>query len=251
MATVTRLSWVEFKTQASSDIEQAGAFVFRGQRDPAWQLISSVHRTSIVQTINDIPGYVNWVLPTVHDAVEAWTGRHWDLGNNLGLAEFLAYLQHNGFPTPLLDWTFSPYIAAYFAYEGINHFNPQSDHVAIYSFNQLLWTQSYAQVYDVAHSAPHVSVLHPRMVGNHKLALQQGCFTWSNIRDIETHIAAHEADHKTYLRKFELPVSERSRVMRELALMGISALQLMPSVESVCKKALEELVTQLPPEARR
>lgn len=30
--------------------------------------------------------------------------------------------------------------------------------------------------------------------------------------------------------------------MRELSLMGISAIQLMPSVEAVCKKALEDLI---------
>jgi hypothetical protein len=251
MAIPSLVSWAEYKHIAARDLERAGAFVYRGQRDPEWRLTSSVHRTSMVRTIDDIPGYTNYILPLVHDQIEAWVGRRWDLTNNLGLAEFLAYLQHNGFPTPLLDWTHSPYIAAYFAFEGVNHFNPQSDSVAIYSFDQLAWSHAFVQIYDVAHNQPHVSVLRPRIVGNHKLALQQGCFTWSNVPDVEGHIQCNENDERAFLRKYLIPVSERSAAMRELALMGISALQLMPCVESVCKKAFEDLVTQVPPEARR
>jgi hypothetical protein len=84
------------------------------------------------------------------------------------------------------------------------------------------------------------------MVGNHKLALQQGCFTWSNLPDVETHIRLNEAREQRFLTKYNLPTSERPRVMSELKLMGITAVNLMPSVESVCKKALEDLIGLAP-----
>ena len=245
------VTWTEYKAKASQDLDSYGAYIYRGQRLASWGLTSTVHRTALVRSIPDITGYVNYMVPRVHDAIEAWTGRNWDLSKPMALAEFLAFLQHNGFPTPLLDWTASPYIAAYFAFEAVNHFAPQQENVSVYSFNQLTWSSKFKQVYDVADVTPHVSVLRPRTVGNHKLSLQQGWFTWSNVSDIEAHIRLNESSDQAFLRKYELKVSERPRVMRELDLMGISALQLMPSVEAVCKKALEDLIGLHPVEPPR
>ena len=245
-----RVTWSEFKALAARDIELDGAMIYRGQRQASWGLVSSVHRTALVRSISELKGYADFMLPQVHDAVEAWVGRSWDLKNALGLAEFLAYLQHNGFPTPLLDWTQSPYIAAYFAFEGVNHFKPQDEDVSVFAFNQKSWTASFRQVYDFADFTPHVSVLRPRMVGNHKLSLQQGCFTVTNVQDVESHIRLNEQDGKQFLIKYELDVRERPKIIRELSLMGVSAVQLMPSVEAVCKKAVEDLIGLVPMEPK-
>lgn len=237
-----QLSWNEYKALVSADLDSDCTFIYRGQRVATWGLTSTLHRTSLVRSIPDLKGYADFMLPEVHDALEAWVGRSWNLSNALGLAEFLAFLQHSGFPTPLLDWTSSPYIAAYFAFEAVNHFSPQSEDVAIFAFNQRAWSSTFKQIYDFADFTPHVSVLRPRIVGNHKLAVQQGCFTWSNVQDIQEHIRLNETEARKFLTKYELNVRERPKVMRELSLMGISAIQLIPSVEAVCKKALEDLI---------
>ncbi|MDP2135449.1 MAG: FRG domain-containing protein [Sulfuritalea sp.] len=243
-----KVSWAEYKAIAALDLELNGAKIYRGQRLSSWGLVSSVHRTALVRSIPDLKGYADYMLPQVHDALEAWVGRSWDLKHPLGFAEFLAFLQHNGFPTPLLDWTESPYVAAYFAFEGVNHFRPQTEDAAVFAFNQHAWASTFKQVYDFVDFTPHVSVLRPRQVGNHKLAMQQGCFTVTNIVDIEEHIRLNETKERQFLTKYELDVRERPRVIRELSLMGISAIQLMPSVEAVCKKALEDLIGLVPME---
>jgi hypothetical protein len=246
-----KIDWNAFKAIASADLSAHGDYIYRGQRDGRWSLRTSIHRTSIVRSASDIAAFPNVILPLVHEAIEGWTGRRWNLSDPLELAQFGAFLQHNGFPTPLLDWTYSPYVAAYFAFESVNHFDPQSESVAIYSFNAEKWSAAFKQIYDYADLSPHVSILRPRIVGNHKLAIQQGCFTWTNIQDIEGHIRAHEKQvNQEFLVKYELDVRERPKVMKELSLMGISAVQLMPSVESVCKKALEDIIGLLPVEQR-
>ena len=166
------ITWKEYKEITSNQIEEDGSYICRGQRDSSWTLISTLMRTDLVQSLNDFQSYFSFVLPQVLEKIEAWEGRTWDLSNHLGSAEFSAYLQHNGFPTPLLDWSYSPYVAAYFAFEGVDHFDPQTDNVSIYCFNQKPWGKKFKQEYDIAHDNAHVSVLRPRIVGNHKLSLQ-------------------------------------------------------------------------------
>ncbi len=241
-----KVSWDEYKSIVSKQISSDDAYVYRGQSDSSWALRSSIFRTGFVNNHKDLVGYFNYMLPMVQEQVEAWSGLSWDLSNQLSHAQFLAYLQHNGFPTPLLDFTNSPYIAAYFSFSEINHFSPQSEEVAIFAYNQKDWCTKYKQIYDINDPSFHASVLRPVIKGNHKLAIQQGLFLWSNVDNIENHIKQCEENPEQYLTKYTIDVRERPRVIKELSLMGVSAIQLAPSIESVCKKAIEDQIGLIP-----
>ena len=97
--------------------------IFRGVRDSKYHLESTLDR---IKKEMECSGYQT-ILKIVHKHVATCTGKKWDLsgeveyekGFKLPAYEFMAYLRHNGFPSPLIDWTKSPHIAAYFAFRDI------------------------------------------------------------------------------------------------------------------------------------
>lgn len=239
------ISWDDFKSVVCGQMENYRNYIYRGQANLNWQLKTTLHRTGVVTETEDFLWYFEHILPYVQEPIETWDGSRRDLTNPSQLAEFLGFLQHHRFPTPLLDWTFSPYIAAYFAFEGINHFAPQSDSVAIYTFNQSEWLAKYMQTYDYKDVKPHVTLLNPTYRGNPKQMLQQGTFIFTNQPYVEEHIMLHENFPGQFLKKYEISVKERKKIFVELNAMNITAMQLAPSMESVCKKAYEDICTAL------
>jgi hypothetical protein len=69
---------------------------------------------------------------------------------------------------------------------------------------------------------------------------QQGISTITNVDDMETYIQDIEAKlGQTYLQAIDLPVSERSIVSRDLAMMGITAGSLLPGLDGACEQLRE------------
>ena len=238
-----QVSWDEYKAAVSAQTQNYRKYIDRGQSNSDWVLSTTIHRTGKITTHSDFLFYFKNILPFVQEPVETWDGSRRDISDPLQLASFLAFLQHHGFPTPLLDWTFSPYIAAYFAFEGVNYFSPQYETAAIYTFNQEEWLKAYKQIYDFEIEDPHVTILLPTYRGNPKQMLQQGTFIFTNQTNIEGHIQHNGKYPGQFLQKYEISVKERSKVFKELNAMNITAMQLAPSMESVCKKAYEEVCT--------
>lgn len=104
--------------QVADDLQQsAGTWVFRGQRDAAWGLTTSLHRA-----IADFG-----ILPENAEKTEVGLfcrfrrQAHHYLGvltpNDDQVIEWLSLMQHFGAPTRLQDWTYSLFVAAFFALE--------------------------------------------------------------------------------------------------------------------------------------
>jgi hypothetical protein len=231
-------TWKSFKSYIDDQAYAGRSLFFRGQSNDSWGLVSTYHRL-----VNPGEPAAYWrLLHLVHDYISTWSGHTWNLENDKDVASFLGFLQHNGFPTPLLDWTRSPYAAAYFAFDGVNDSTPGSDYVAVFAFDPFAWSADWTQIYNVQHKGAHVSVLQNNSRGNHKQLLQQGAYTFSTVRDQASHIAACEqkfsidnGEGKTYLAKHLISVHEKPAVMRDLGLMGISAMTLFPGIEGVCR----------------
>lgn len=103
--------------------------LFRGQADEEWPLATTLERQhgskpfSLIEYLEcavrhseEIESFTgaSWKIPLWRD-LQQQVETHATLGK-IPAYDFLIYLRHHGFPSPLLDWTASPYVAAFFAY---------------------------------------------------------------------------------------------------------------------------------------
>lgn len=106
-------------------------FLYRGQADADWEIKSTLERSRINEIACDeyyreVDKYKPLLNPVAGSRFERKFDRagynfnfdtyeegSWELPE----MEYLAYLRHHGFPTPLIDWSASPYVALFFACE--------------------------------------------------------------------------------------------------------------------------------------
>jgi hypothetical protein len=176
--------------------------------------------------------------------LSARTRNFFVLADPLQYGAFVSLIQHHGYPTPLLDWTHSPFVAAYFAYSPIKNKKARAaseqDKVRVFMFSKNKWLADQFQIIKLAPMYPHFSVLDALAIENPRMIPQQGISSITNVDDIERYIDHMErAANKKYLQVFDLPVIERPRVMRELAIMGVTAGSLFPGLDGACEELRE------------
>lgn len=221
-------TWAEFQAFVT-DKPNLG-WVFRGQSQP-WPLMTSFHRTNR----RDLRRYFHEDLPRLHNALSARTKHLFNLENPIELGAFFNLAQHHGFPTPLLDWTRSPFVAAFFAYKDTNP--NQKEPIRIYAFNRTLYQQNHHQLTHLNLVKPHFSNLETLAIENERAIPQQGVLNLTNLEDIERFIQnLQEADGQTYLHAFDLPAHEAKKAIGDLRLMGITKASMFPGIESICEE---------------
>jgi len=212
--------------------------LFRGYAKASWRLETTLERyTCRSYSMED---YYR-VMEAVRPAVESCTERRWDLPHEYSFDEsipqspqgyeFMVYLRHHGFPSPLLDWTRSPYVAAFFAFNSAC----DGDRVAIYTFVEYsdLGKAGSPEEATIVGCGPYVTT-HPRHFH------QQSEYTYCKKKVEGKYVyCSHEEafarndENQDVVNKFILPASERKAVMERLHLMNISAYSLFGSEESL------------------
>jgi len=214
-------------------------YMYRGQRHTL-RLRTPFHRTGRA----DIRRFLVQDIQALQAYLSARTDHFYDLRDPIQNAAFFHLIQHHRYPTPLLDWTYSPFVAAYFAYHPISSEDAAraspDQKVRIFVFDKVQWCIDFPQIGNVWDRRPHFSIIEPVAIENERMVPQQALSTWSTIDDIETYIDFVETDkRKCYLQVIDLPLRERDRVLRELRLMGITQGSLFPGLDGACEDLRE------------
>jgi hypothetical protein len=233
------MDWQQFKQHVSQ--LDPRRYVFRGQREP-WRLRSKFHRTGRC----DLVRYTGEDMQILHRHLSAHTRHLFNRQNSDENGAMLHLAQHHGFPTPLIDWSYSPFVAAYFAYHSIKNADamnaPDEQRIRIHQFDRQQWWNDYGQIAVTAPAPPHFSLLEFLPVENQRLIPQQALSGLTNLADVEQYIGwAERQSGNRYLTAIDLPVRSREMAMRELATMGLTAGSLFPGLDGVCEELSERL----------
>jgi len=232
-------SWSSYKNWIESTIKGGAQYYYRGQRQTSWKLQTSFHRYSEKTGISMLD-YLDRIIPEVNYYVGATENKPIDISNKIEFGSLLARLQHHGFPTPLLDWTFSPYIAAYFAFKDIDPHKPDARSITIHMFDFNLWAKSFQQPLNLRDSVSFVSAFRPHAKNNPRMIQQMAVTTATNISDMGQYLISRGNDSgNTFLYSATLPTSERKLVMNELNLMGINSMTMFPDFDGICASMKE------------
>lgn len=229
--TVRLRSFAHFDAYIRSLDFRSDFFVWRGHASTAWRLSTSLDRLRERASLG------------VHEALTANHLKRFKLAARGRLGggaspqdddEWWALGQHYGLATPLLDWTASPFVASFFAYQ--EEVAPPQPLRCIHGLSRK-WVTDVARQVSAAHKgegrAPVVEFVDPFTHGNPRLVAQEGIFTRSpDGVSIEDYVALHvrSDDRCVQLLRIEFPDAERPAALSHLAALGVSHKSLFPDL---------------------
>ena len=228
-----KMSWSQFKNHVSKMSNSKS--LFRGQKEP-WRLQTSFHRHGRYR-INE---FIKNDVKQLHQRLSAITSHYFNLSDSDQNGSLINLLQHHGYPTPLLDWSYSPYVSAFFAFRDWPIKYNGEEYARIYIFDNAAWRKRYPQFSNLNPQHPHLSVMDFIAINNPRLVPQQAVTTLTNLADIEAYVLDRE--HETgiqYLKAIDIPAKERDEAMSELRFMGITAASMFPGIDGVCEELRE------------
>lgn len=261
-------TWKQFKSSLFETIKKEQAkygygaaerkpnFLFRGQSCSNWHLLSNFDR--IIIDREKVPAEVTALYD---DMLRAFfdNGHELDafgpelsffdvssfelIANKDNLhSDLEAYAQHHGLPTRLLDWSESPYVAAFFA--AAEPDKCRSRHIAIWCLD----TNGAAELL----SDHDLFIQSRNLHAGQRQVWQRAAFTINRTNMLETDKVFLSSSGRLritpkfpVLFKFTIPVSQTAEILRDLEFMRITYLSIYPDTEGVVKYTKFKLAEKL------
>lgn len=232
----TLTPWRNFKQDILDLKRKNPGLIFRGQENSKFKLETTFHR----QNRRDLIRYGSVDIIELQRHLTASLNRSFNLQFSNDYSDLLYIAQHHGYPTPLLDWTESPFVAAFFAFHKLAKDSFKGS-IRIYIFDKENWIKDIGtKIYTIDEPNPCVSPLVITSMNNARALPQQSLVTFSNIGNIESFIKHKEKENnKTYLTVYDISYSDRNDAMKDLEIMGITAASLFSGLDGICS-ALKE-----------
>lgn len=255
-------SWKYFSDFVYQEMLDYETYIWRGHRCDNWGLESTldrlINKAKVAKT-------KRWDFRRLHlvqfqHAVRGRRGSNPPAMTNEN--EWWALGQHHGLATPLLDWTTSPFVAAYFAY--INQGENQTRNRAIYAIHkptietrvkeliQIKEAENKQEKADIAAGKkqagilsgflldapvkPQVEFIRPLSDENQRLVNQGGLFTRApDEKPLDSWVTENGIGKGYTLIKIILPNKDRTECLKTLNRMNINHLTLFPDLYGASK----------------
>lgn len=241
--TIDYETWHEFKAKIfnvlfDGTLIKRGKYLFRGQRSPDWKLASTFDRSFSSIKGKDRAKLEKELLEHFAQECESESQLKEILSDNIAK---MALAQHYGLPTRLLDWTESPYIAAFFAFQHavsaysktIEDFQP-NDKIAIWAIDSdhHIWSENNG-----------VQIVSPKTWDNDRMRNQFGKFTLSKtpFRSLQEYVENCEESEGALL-LIRLPHNQAQIALADLDLMGINNTTMFADLEGKAMSAITKVV---------
>lgn len=216
--------------------------VYRGQRDINWPLRTTIDRLFFEQkkrfpTEEEADNH----LLTFQYATRGRLGGDWSPSDS---NSWWSLGQHFGLATPLLDWTESPYVAAYFSFSERSETEEMVDRV-VYAIDPLEIEKKNNEL----KPSDRVEIIRPLLDQNPRLVNQRGLFTKLPLgNDLENWIIKNfkGGGDMAVLVKVVIPESDgdRAKFLRVLNRKNINPLTLFPDLGGSSQHANNNIVIE-------
>jgi len=255
MESIELASLSEFVDEIANNQKCNETILYRGQEDSDWPLVPSFYRQNFSK--NGGCGSYETLIRSFRKELESnainpsiyFTGEASD-------CELESLAQHYGLPTKLFDWTYSAYIALFFAYGGANrNFFESKKKVSVYVLFYDRYEQELNNLYEDGRGLEEIYKLmkeQKNYVRKHdnkssiekRIRSQKGTFLYMDTEsgNLDDYFHKNCTNTKSIIRKYTLPSAIQKNVLNELYSMGLDPARLMGDMEGVCQSVYNKIM---------